>query len=214
MFILSSFFRVVGMFGLFVFAGCAHSAFSLRPDTLIGGQNAFMGALHIYDAEGTNITGYCYAEFADNNDKGVTRVSMDDTGWIFAAARADVLFLSHITCSMGSQVVNYSTWKRKMRFSLDGQASIAYFGHITIKLPCKRSMLPGALFGSITALVLADTDATIVTVADDISDAREAFKDEYSSSERKMTVVNAVIQLENIPTTFYKRKQLRFFKPM
>jgi hypothetical protein len=177
-------------------AACSKQA---RPSAVASDRSGFMmGQVKVYKS-GSDITASCEATFLDGSN-AATKVSLDESGWVFSPAAPGLSRLSDVRCSV-AQGLRYSPESLQFDVTESGQAT--YFGLIRFELASSAAAAQqgaaigaasalGGLIGAViaVAVVTAQTPnnaaqpAGVVTVLDMSKSAASAFRRRYGRELR------------------------------
>jgi len=173
------------------FAGCASAPRSLNPNELSADQGAFFGNVTVFN-NGQNVTRGCYLVFTDSNEDRKAFISMDDTGWVFAAADPGTTFLSNINCKIQGSGLPYNSYyeTRQLKFEVRKGKDFAYFGHVEVELNSDGSgvaaatLLAGSIGNAIAANAAAGNERFRIT--NRIEDAVAVYNAHYQQGTNKL----------------------------
>ena len=183
--------------------GCATSSSNLKPSELAPDKGAFFGHVQIFN-QAEDITSSCYVEFTDKDDHRKQYTSLDKTGWVFTTGVPGETYLSMGICTIGGffkKNIHFNT--RDLKFNISDQNTIAYFGHVVIRMnddgsvPVAAYMLGGAVGGAIAGANAAKTTAHAFDVSNKFEEATNEYRQRYGESAERLKLMNRVIVVKS-----------------
>jgi hypothetical protein len=155
--------------------GCVSSATDLKPANVPSSEGALFGSIEVQN-DGKPVTGSCYLGLTDSRGHQKANLSLDKSGWVFTSVKRGPTYLSDVLCTLGGFIKYNATFhSRELLFDVEGQGTIAYFGHAKIEMNSAGSDVVAAtiVLGALgNALASADEGArATVEVRDELRDA-------------------------------------------
>lgn len=167
---------------MLLLSGCVPSAGVLVPDQLPAQHGAAFGRVRVWKGE-DEVTGSCYVAFSTLEDQDISRVSLDDTGWVFIALPEGHRRMHSVSCVVWNGL-NY--FPHEFDFEISRKSGSTYFGDLQFHLPDEDTAhFFAAVADAIPTIPVASVTGAIASSAGSLT-ARGL---EYSLRDGKNTIV-------------------------